>query len=105
MRRLVLACFALGASLASACVSPNGLIYTHTITPLTENLRDTPVVDAQGKGDTKQIDYYVRVVWNSNAIGDIAKEHGFSEVYYADLETLRVLGIWTQEWAHVYGRR
>ena len=87
----------------SACASPIGLLYTHTFEPLTTNFHRTPVVSEQAAGDTKQIDYYVRVLWSGNGIGEIAKQHGFERVYYADLETLRVLGIWTQEWAHVYG--
>lgn len=87
------------------CASPFGLVYTHTFEPLTTNFHRTPVVSDQAAGDVKQIQYYVRVLWSGNAIGEIAKQHGFDEVYYADLETLRVLGIWTQEWAHVYGTR
>ena len=42
--------------------------------------------------------------WDTNGIGEIGKENGLEEVYYADLETLSVLGIWTQRWVHVYGR-
>jgi hypothetical protein len=89
----------------SACTSPIGLVYTHTFEPLTTNFNRTPAVSENAAGDTKQIDYYVRVLWSGNGIGEIGKQHGFERVYYADLETLRVLGIWTQEWAHVYGTR
>jgi hypothetical protein len=105
MRSLSLA-LAAGLSLALAgCASPFGLVYTHTVEPLTTDFHRTPAVSDEAKGDTKQIDYYVRVLWSGNGIGEIAKQHGFETVYYADLETLRVLGIWTQEWAHVYGTR
>ena len=99
MNRLVLALF--------ACATPalSGCVYTHTVKPLTTDFHDTPVVSDKGRGDTKQVDYYVRLTWSSNAIGQIAKENGFEEVYYADLETLQILGIWTQEWAHVYGSK
>ena len=41
----------------------------------------------------------------SKHFGEIAKEHGFETVYYADLETLSVLGVWTQQYVHVYGTR
>lgn len=37
-------------------------------------------------------------------IGCVAKANGLTELYYADLEKLSILGVWTQEWAHVYGR-
>jgi hypothetical protein len=42
--------------------------------------------------------------WDDAAIGDIAKKNGIQELYFADLETLRVLGIWNQYWVHVYGK-
>ena len=90
-----------------ACLAPalSGCIYTHTVEPLTTNFHDTPVMLDTAMGDVKQIDYYVRLSWSANAIGEIAKEAGFEEVYYADLETLSIFGIWTQQWAHVYGKR
>jgi len=87
------------------CVS--GLIYTHVTTPLDLDLNNTPVFTGRqqaGKGDTKTIRYYVQIDWDSNAIGDIAKKAGLTEVHYADLETLSVLGIWTQKTVHVYGQ-
>ena len=66
----------------------------------------TPVVEGDpGRGDVKQFDYYVRVRWNANGIGEIAQANDFDKVYYADLESLRILGIWSQEWVHVYGSR
>lgn len=98
----LVACLALAFS---GCVSPYGLVYTHTYEPLSTDFHSTPVVTDQEAGDVKEISYYVRVLWSGNAIGDIAREHGFETVNYADLETLRVLGVWTQRWAHVYGTR
>ena len=105
MRSFTLALIAALALGLSACVGPIGLVYTHTFEPLTTNFNRTTAVSEHAAGDTKQIDYYVRVLWSGNGIGEIGKQYGFDEVYYADLETLRVLGIWTQEWAHVYGTR
>ena len=82
-----------------------GLIYTHRVTPLDRNLRATPVYSGEGKGDVKQIRYSVADVrWDSNAIGDIARREGIETVYYADMELLSVLGIWTQRTVHIYGR-
>ena len=34
----------------------------------------------------------------------IAKENGIETIYYADLETLSILGIWNQYTVHVYGK-
>jgi hypothetical protein len=106
MRSLSLALLAGLALGLSGCVGHIGIIYTHTFEPLTTNFDRTPAASDRAGGDTKQLDYsYLRVLWSGNGIGEIAKENGFETVYYADLETLRVLGIWTQEWAHVYGIR
>ena len=93
------------ALLAAATCALSGCLYVHTVEPLTTDFHDTRVVSATGRGDVKQIDYYVRLSWSANAIGEIAKEQGFEEVRYADLETLQVLGIWTQQWVHVYGTK
>lgn len=98
----LLACL---APAVSGCVAPYGLIYTHTYEPLSTDFHSTPVATDQESGDVKELSYYVRVLWSGNAIGEIAREHGFDTVNYADLETLSVLGIWTQRWAHVYGTR
>jgi hypothetical protein len=46
---------------------------------------------------------YVQIDWGSSGIADAAREQGMNQIYYADLETLSVLGIWTQRWAIVYG--
>lgn len=83
----------------------NGLIYTHTIVPLTKDYHATPVPGGGGRGDTKHLQLsYVNVMWDSNGIGDVARQLGLQEIDYADLERLSILGIWTQEWVHVYGR-
>jgi hypothetical protein len=83
----------------------SGILYTHTVEPLTTNFDRTPTGTAQADGDVKQLRVYnIEVRWDSNAIGEIAKQAGLQEVYYADLETLSILGIWTQKFAHVYGR-
>ena len=104
MKGVAIALFACLASALSGC-APLGLVYSHTFEPLSTNFNETPVVSEHAAGDVRQFNFYVRVLWHGNAIGEIAKQHGFDEVYYADLETLRVLGIWTQQWAHVYGSR
>ncbi|MBW2330744.1 MAG: hypothetical protein JRF30_07430 [Deltaproteobacteria bacterium] len=81
-----------------------GYIYTHTIEPFDVNLDRTPFVVDSEEGDIKHFHYYVDVVWDSNAIGDIAKREGIDAVYFVDLEVLKVLGIWKQYTVHIYGK-
>jgi len=97
---LVLSLFA--SQLLFGCM---GIVYNHTTQPLTLDMHATPVVDETSRGDVKTFQYYVQVKWHKNGIGEIAKEYGFDEVYYADVETLRIFSIWTQQWVHVYGTR
>ena len=90
-------------ALLSSCAT--GLIYSHTTRPLVTDLRGTPLGDVTASQNVKHFRYQnFDFQWSSNAIGDIAKNHGIQEVYYADLETLSILGIWSQYHVHVYGR-
>ncbi|MBI1852708.1 MAG: hypothetical protein HYR85_20395 [Planctomycetes bacterium] len=92
---------AAAVALTPGCI---GILYRHTTEPLDENFRKTPAgVTKSGHGDVKEIRYYASVTWDTNGIGDIAKANGINTVYYADLETLSVLGIWTQRTVHIYG--
>ncbi|MCA8949179.1 MAG: hypothetical protein KDE27_06740 [Planctomycetes bacterium] len=104
LRPITRSVVALGAcALASGCTS--GLIYTHTVRPLTTNFNKTPVGERSEIGDVKDLRVYnIEVQWDSNAVGDVARKHGFEELYYADLETLSILGVWTQQWLHLYGK-
>lgn len=93
----------LAAALLSGCTS--GLIYTHTVRPLTTDFDRTPVGERVSEGDIKDVRLYnIEVQWDSNAAGDVAREHGFEQLYYADLETFSILGIWTQQTLHLHGR-
>jgi hypothetical protein len=69
------------------------------------DLDRTPVHEESGRESWNTFVYCVRVDWGSDGIGDVAKRTGFERVYYADLETLTVLGVWEQRWARVYGAR
>jgi hypothetical protein len=103
--RVVPALALAACSLASTgCVS--GLIYQHTVMPLTTDFRSTATDGGQtAAGDTKHLKLsYVDVIVDSNGIGEVARHNGLQQVDYADLETLSILGIWTQQWVHVYGR-
>lgn len=99
----------LGALLVMVLVfpgcSPFGLIYTHTVKPLDINMDQTKNLTEHDWGDIKNFSYsLVNVMWDSNAIGDIAKEHGMETVYFADIESLRILMVWNQYWVRVYGK-
>ncbi len=98
-RALVPICLAL---LLGGC--SQGLLYTHTISPLSTNMDRTPTASRTGSGKVKHLQYYTSVTWDSNAIGRIANESGIETIYFADLETHSVLlGIWRQFTVHVYG--
>ena len=85
-------------------VLSSGCIYRHTVEPLSVDYRDTPAATRQASGDTKKLTYYVDVHWDENGIGAIANKNGMEEVYYADLETTSILGYWTTERVHIYGK-
>ncbi len=99
--------FALVASglafLLSGC--GKGIIYTHTMEPLSLDMYQTKVVQSEGTGNIKHIQVSpVGVAWDSVAFGDIAKKNGMNELYFADLETFQVLGIWNRYTVHLYGK-
>jgi hypothetical protein len=104
MRNIRFALVAVGlAFLFSGCGS--GIIYTHTVVPLSLDMQQTEVVQTKGTGNIKHIQVsYVGTAWDSVAFGDIAKKNGLNELYFADLETLKVLGIWNQYTVHLYGK-
>jgi hypothetical protein len=91
------------ALLISGCGA--GIIYTHTVAPLSLDMHQTTVVQSEKTGDIKHIQVgWIGVAWDSVAFGDIAKKNGMNELYFADLETLKVLGIWNQYTVHLYGK-
>lgn len=104
MKRLCFYLFIIAGILVLAGCSPRGLLYTHIRTPLDINMSQTPADGKNVHGDLKHIPFYVDILWDSNAIGDIAKQNGIETVYFADLETLRILIFWNQYTVHVYGK-
>ena len=91
------------ALIGSGCTA--GIIYTHTVEPLTLNHHATPAVGSRLEGDIKHIQLlYVGIMWGDTALGDIAREKGLKELYFADLEYLSVLTIWRQYTVHLYGK-
>ncbi|MFK7741076.1 MAG: TRL domain-containing protein [Planctomycetota bacterium] len=94
----LLLCLPLGG-----CIS--GAIYQHTIEPLDVNYTNTPTGSKVGTSDRKGIEFnYLRLAWDGDDIAGTAKKAGMTEVHYADREVLSILGIWRQDYVHVYGR-
>jgi len=97
--RLVLPLLALAMT---GCI--HGLLYSRTTRPLGTDFENTPVSHAPPARDSlKQVRWrYVDVRWDSNAIGDIAREGGLGKIYYVDQETVRYV-IFTRSYLNVYG--
>lgn len=90
--------------LLAATLVLSGCIYSHRIEPLMKDFSSTPSGDGRSSGDIKTVTFYVSIEWDKNGIGEIAKKHGISEIYYADIETTSVLGYWERKRVHIYGR-
>ena len=89
--------------IGSGCTA--GIIYTHTVEPLTLDHRATPAVGTGSEGNIKHIQLsYVGIKWGDTSLGDIARENGLRELYYADVEHLNILTVWRQSTVHLYGK-
>ena len=89
--------------LGAGCTA--GILYQHTVEPLTINHQMTPAAGTRGESDIKHIQFsYFGIMWGDTALGDIAREKGLQELYFADLEYLNVLLIWHQYTVHLYGK-
>ncbi len=92
----------------TGCVS--GAIYSHTTVPLDTDFDHTPAHNGE-RGDSWKtlvvpligLGGQVRFDWGDISIADSMRQAGIETIHYADVETLSVLGIWTQRWVHVYG--
>ena len=96
----VLAAF---VTVSFVCAATSGC--RHVVTPLDLDFDRTAIHERVGRGEVKHVRYKMaEVKWDSNGIGDIARRHGMEAIYYADLETLSILGLFTEQTVHVYGR-
>jgi len=86
-----------------------GLVYTKVKLPLTVDLNAAPL-PAQAPETGRIIEIrepltgfglYTRL--SSNALGDIARNHGLDPLYFADQEVFSVLGIWKTNRVFLYG--
>lgn len=92
-------------ALAASGCAPTGVIYSNTTVPLDVDYDQTPFADLADTGDTRSIQYYIRVEWGDASIGEIARKYRFEKIYYADISTLSVLGVWSQQIVTIYGER
>jgi hypothetical protein len=104
---LARAAAALVGLLLPGCVT--GLLYTDVTRPLMRNLRATPVGVRHGQLGVEQLQdpFFtgLSATWDTNAIGDIAKQFGLAEIYSADLRTFSLLfGLFSQQTVIVQGR-
>ena len=86
-----------------------GLLYSDSTEPIVTNMKSTPRGNNVCESGTKLVSVpfvsgSLTASWDSQAIGDAAKKAGLSEIYYADLHTLRILGVWQKQTVQVYGK-
>lgn len=103
---LFFGCSSRFASVKPPTIGP--LLFTYNKVPYTQDLDNTPVTDATGKGKVIRIKepfsgYGISAEFNSNAVGDIARKNGLTEVYFADMQELNILGIYRERRLHVNG--
>jgi len=90
--------------------APSGMVFTHIRVPYTQDLNNTHVTNIHANGLIIHVEepisgYGLYTEFNSNAIGDVARKHGLTKVYFADMEIFDVLGIWHHERLHIYGEK
>lgn len=87
-----------------------GCLYVHTVQPLTPDMHRTPLSKVEKTGTMSVITVppvfggYPLAAWGNDAIGKVAKQEGMTEVYFADMELMIILGIWNEYTIHVYGK-
>jgi hypothetical protein len=88
----------------------NGLL-AHTTEPLTFNKDPTEIrkceLDARGRINQFQDPFVsaISVRLGENGLADVAKAHGITTIYYADIERWSALfGLWSSDVVHIYGR-
>ena len=96
-------------AICSGCMQ--GLIYTNSTVPLVVNMNHTPVGNKFATASSKQLKepvsgLGVSAEWNSRAIGDAAKRSGLTQINFADMHTLSILGgIWKKQTVKVWGEK
>lgn len=131
-RKLLFACALLCLAMSYSCslipsatdYSLRGMVVKKVRRPLTVDLHETPMPaaaeaengDGEGKegGDAAKKGRIIKikepftsagvyVELNSTAIGDVAKKHGLTKLYFADIEVFSLLGVWSTTTLYLYG--
>lgn len=105
MRRIATWALLLTLAVATSGCSVRAALFSKTVQPLMTDFQATPVAQqGRSESDVKTVTFYVDVEWGDTGIGEIARQKGIAEIYYADIETVTVLGYWRQNFVRVYGR-
>ncbi len=120
-RSVLLLLLFVGIAVSSGCaynIGPNfgqnrgdfeyGSVFRSVRTPLTLDLNNTPVGSLSGEGKVIHIEEPFTGAgmyseFSTNAIADIAKKHGLKKVYFADIESFSILGIFRHQKLIIYG--
>jgi hypothetical protein len=84
------------------------MIYTNITTPYstwykTKDHKGTPVGTKECTIDDYTVRYYASVEWTVDVILQEAKQAGMKEIYYIDLKTLSILGVFQHNYYIVHG--
>jgi hypothetical protein len=89
---------------------PQGGLFNHYKAPLTTNFSGNPAGPGVRVASQSHTSYFhdvfltgLNFAWDQNAVRNIARDAGMSEVHYADYEVLNILGIYAKFTVHVYG--
>jgi hypothetical protein len=87
-----------------------GYVYKRVRVPFTSDLHRSPASATPAHGKIIQVKepisgYGIYAEFSSNAIGEIAKRHGLTTVYFADKEIFSILGVWRHDKIFVYGEK
>lgn len=95
--------------LALTGCGPIGWIYTEKTEPYVMDMDVTKVGSKMAELSSKEIHEPITaagigIEWKSRAIGEAAKKHGITNVYFADIQTTSVLGgVFRMQTIQVYG--
>jgi len=87
---------------------PRGLLVTHYVAPLTDNVGGVTVAENSGRASS----FYVRdiiftgqgIAWGDISVRSAAMEGQLSHIEYADYEIIEILGLFGQMTVRAYGR-
>lgn len=104
LARTIVGLMALALALLTSGCGTRALLYSRTVRPLTTDFHATPVAQNKSQSNVKTLSFYVDVEWGDTGIGEIARQKGIAEIYYADVQTVTLLGYWKQNYVRVYGK-